>query len=436
MSTSKPWKVMHLELSEGISTLPLTPGYGGLYVVFWWKGIPLGHQNILAAQLPMPATQLANLALQAIAPAVSNHLLGECFQAPLRELPKHRQENVLPKFYALVALGQPLAMLEQRLTQRKPERELVSVVVCTRERPESLARCLRSLQSLSRPPHEILVVDNAPTSNATQQVVSQMPGIRYVLEPRPGLGKARNTGIRCSTGNIIAFTDDDVEVHPDWLTRLQQHFDDPKIMVVTGLVLPAELETEAQLIFEKDLGYLNKGYRPKTFDSQFFERTKNLGAPVWEVGAGANMAMRREVFDLVGDFDERLGAGAAGCSDDSEFWCRVLAEGWNCRYEPTSVVYHYHRSDLDDLRRQMYQYFRGHVAALLFQFARYRHWGNLRSLFWSLPMYYAGLLIIGLLRGFEPRNQTYLAEKISGCLAGIKFYLQNQDSDKRLQKHT
>jgi GT2 family glycosyltransferase len=279
-------------------------------------------------------------------------------------------------------------------------------------------------------------VDNAPTSNATQQVVSQMPGIRYVLEPRPGLGKARNTGIRCSTGNIIAFTDDDVEVHPDWLTRLQQHFDDPKVMVVTGLVLPAELETEAQLIFEKDLGYLNKGYRPKTFDSQFFEQTKNLGAPVWEIGAGANMAMRREVFDLVGDFDERLGAGAAGCSDDSEFWCRVLAEGWNCRYEPTSVVYHYHRSDLDDLRRQMYQYFRGHVAALLFQSARYRHWGNLRRLFWSLPMYHAGLLVIGLLRGLGPRHQTYLAEKISGCLAGIKFYLQNRDSGKGLQKHT
>jgi len=435
MSTSKPWKVMHLELSEGISTLPLTSGYSGLYVVFWWKGIPLGHQNILAAQLPVPATQLANLALQAIAPAVSNHLLGECFQAPLRELPKHRQENVLPKFYALVALGQPLATLEQRLSQRKPEREPVSVVVCTRERPESLARCLRSLQSLSRPPHEILVVDNAPTSNATQQVVSQMPEIRYVLEPRPGLGRARNTGIRCSTGNIIAFTDDDVEVHPDWLTRLQQHFDDPKMMVVTGLVLPAELETEAQLIFEKDLGYLNKGYRTKTFDSQFFEQTKNLGVPVWGVGAGANMAMRREVFDLVGDFDERLGAGAAGCSEDSELWYRVLAEGWNCRYEPTSVVYHYHRSDLDGLRKQMYQYFRGYVAALLFQFARYRHWGNLRRLFWSLPTYYAGLLTIGLLRGFGPRYRTYLAE-ISGCLAGIKFYLQNRDSGKGLQKHT
>jgi hypothetical protein len=85
------------------------------------------------------------------------------------------------------------------------------------------------------------------------QLVAQMPDIRYVQEPRPGLSVARNTGIRQSKGDIIAFTDDDVTVHPNWIARLQQSFPDPQVMAVTGLVLPAELETEAQFIFEKNV---------------------------------------------------------------------------------------------------------------------------------------------------------------------------------------
>ena len=88
------------------------------------------------------------------------------------------------------------------------------------------------------------------------------------------------------------------------------------------------------------------------------------------------MAFRREAFERVGLFDERLGAGAAGCSEDSELWYRLLAEGHQCRYAPTAVVFHYHRTHWEELRHQTYSYMRGHVAALFFQFDRYRHWGN------------------------------------------------------------
>jgi GT2 family glycosyltransferase len=256
-----------------------------------------------------------------------------------------------------------------------------------------------------------------------------MPDIQYVLEPRPGLSVARNTGIRHSTGDIIAFTDDDVSVHPDWITRLQQSFQDSKVMAVTGLVLPGELETEAQLIFEKGFGGFTQGYHPLTFDTQFFEEMKPQGVPVWDIGAGANMAFRRNAFELVGDFDERLGAGASGCSEDSEFWYRLLAEGWVCRYEPTAVVYHYHRSNLDRLKHQMFQYMRGHVAALLVQFARYKHWGNLRRLFITLPKYYINRFVEGLRNGFQSLNRTLFSE-VFGCFSGVKFYLQNSGYDK------
>jgi len=424
-----PWKVMHLELSEGIPALPLAPDYEGLYVVFWWHSIPLGHQEISAAQLPLPATQLANLVLETIAPVVGDRLFEHGFKAPAPWLVESEQplRDTLPDFHALIALEQPLAKLRERLSQSAGGS--VSVVICTRDRPEQLAQCLRSLQNLSQPPHQIVVVDNAPTSDATRQLVAQMPDIQYVLEPRPGLSVARNTGIRHSTGDIIAFTDDDVSVHPDWITRLQQSFQDSKVMAVTGLVLPGELETEAQLIFEKGFGGFTQGYHPLTFDTQFFEEMKPQGVPVWEIGAGANMAFRRKAFELVGDFDERLGAGASGCSEDSEFWYRLLAEGWVCRYEPTAVVYHYHRSNLDRLKHQMFQYMRGHVAALLVQFARYKHWGNLRRLFITLPKYYINRFVEGLRNGFQSLNRTLFSE-VFGCFSGVKFYLQNSGYDK------
>jgi glycosyltransferase involved in cell wall biosynthesis len=433
MSTFAPWKVLHIDLSEGIPALPYQPNYQGLYAVFWWYGIPLGHQEIATTQLPMPATQLASIALQTITPAVGDRLLERGFKAPLPVDSENPSRDMPPDFHALMALERPLTRLSERWSQpgTGSAKESVSVVICTRNRPEQLAQCLRSLQQLSPPPLEVLVIDNAPSSDATYQLVAQMPGIQYVLEPRPGLSVARNTGIRQSKGDIIAFTDDDVTVHPDWIARLQQSFQHPKVMAVTGLVLPGELETEAQLIFEKGFGGFSQGYRAKTFDTQFFEEMNSRGVPVWRIGAGANMAFQRKAFELVGDFDERLGAGASGCSEDSEFWYRLLAEGWLCRYEPTAVVYHYHRGDLESLRQQAYQYMRGHVAALLVQFARYKHWGNLRRLLVALPRYYGGLFLGGFTKGFKLRYSTLLAET-SGCFAGVKFYLENKSSSQLL----
>ncbi len=425
MSHFTPWKVLHLDLSEDIPTLPLDPNYQGLYVVFWWHNIPLGHQEISADRLPMPATQLANLVVQTIAPAVGDRFFEHGFKAPAswRLGAENPSQDTPADFQSLIALEQPLAKLQERLSSSAGGS--VSVVVCTRDRPEQLAQCLRSLQDLAQPPHQILVVDNAPTTDATQKLVAQMPDIQYVLEPRPGLSVARNTGIRHSTGDIIAFTDDDVSVHPDWITRLQQSFHHPKVLAVTGLVLPAELETEAQLLFQRGSGNgVGWGYRARIFDSQFFEEMKPKGVPVWYIGAGANMAFRRKTFELVGNFDERLGAGASGCSEDSEMWYRVLAEGWLCVYEPTAAVYHYHRGDLKSLRQQMYQYMQGHVAALLVQFAMYKHWGNLYRLFVALPKHYIKWFLTGILSRFKLFDRSLLTE-VLGCLSGVKFYLLN-----------
>jgi hypothetical protein len=83
------------------------------------------------------------------------------------------------------------------------------------------------------------------------------------------------------------------------------------------------------------------------------------------------------------------------------------------------------RQDLSKLNQQMFYYMRGHVAALTVQFEKYKHYGNLRRLFFNLPKYYSGLFIHSLLKGFKNRNVTLLSE-ILDCLSGLKFYLNHR----------
>lgn len=295
-----------------------------------------------------------------------------------------------------------------------------SLVICTRDRPDDLARCLASLRVQSHAPDEVIVVDNAPRDDRTRQA-ALAAGATYVREDRPGLDIARNAGVRAARHAIVAYTDDDVVLHPRWLERLLLAFDAPDIMAVTGLVLPAELETEAQQWFERCWGF-GRGYRRLDFGPGYYAATRHDGCPAWHVGAGASMAFRREAFGQVGGFDERLDAGAAGCSGDSEFWHRLLAAGWRCRYEPSSVAFHYHRRSLDALGRQVHAYARGHAAALLVQYERTREAGNLRRLWRTLPLHYARKAARRLRHGRTP-DTWFLGAEIRGTLSGIAFYL-------------
>jgi len=125
----------------------------------------------------------------------------------------------------------------------------VSVVICTRDRPDDIARCLASLRYQTRVPDEVVVVDNASRDQRTREAVLAA-GATYLREDREGLDFARNTGVAAATGDLIIFTDDDVLLDPHWLERMTAAFDDPAIGAVTGLVLPAELASDAQFHFE------------------------------------------------------------------------------------------------------------------------------------------------------------------------------------------
>lgn len=299
----------------------------------------------------------------------------------------------------------------------------VSVVICTRNRPEALARCLESLLNQTLIPREIIVVDNASSGDHTRAVTLAAGG-KYCRENRLGLDIARNTGARATTSSIVAYTDDDVMLHPRWLERLVAAFDGAHVGSVTGLVLPSELNTDAQILFEHHWSF-GRGYTRIDFGEQFFAADRLTGCPAWEIGAGASMAFRREVFNVIGYFDERLDVGAAGCSGDSEFWHRLLTHGYVCRYEPGAVAFHLHRRDLSELSQQIYHYMRGHAAALLIQYERTGNRGNLHRLFRIMPSYYRQRLANRLRGGVSDENR-FIYQEIKGFISGILFYLRHR----------
>lgn len=400
-----PYQVQHFDLATINHDFTFTSENQGLYGVVWYKSIPLSDFYLTPEK----------------------RSLTKFYEAAQLELKNTLKQYVLKAGLTvevdLISNLSEIRILAQHVFDRQnisvPEKVPVSLVICTRNRAESLDRCLSSLKDLSCQSNEIIVVDNASTDE-TKTVVNRFEGVKYVFEPRPGLDIARNTGALAAKENIIVYTDDDTEIHAHWLYHVYQSFQDEAVHAMTGLVLTAALNTEAQWIFERYWPF-NRGYLDKLFDQHFFMSTLYNGPPVWDVGAGANMAFRKQTLIEVGYFDERLDVGAAGCSGDSEIWYRILANGHTIHYNPRAVVTHYHRTELQDLKRQIFFYMRGFATAILIQYHDYRHSGNLRHLFKKLPPYYLELIVKGF-PYYRDRYATVGAE-IKGILSGLIYYM-------------
>lgn len=228
----------------------------------------------------------------------------------------------------------------------------ITVVVCTRDRPANLAACLKSLLNLDYPEYEVVVVDNAPASDETRRVSDQFP-VRYVREDAPGLDRARNRGIMEASHDLVAFADDDVVVDAHWLRAFNDAFRSPEVSFVTGLVVPLELRSAAQIYFEDVYGGMQKGMRPRLFKREGLTVSQLLWASGY--GVGANMAFRRDVLEKHGSFDAALDAGTPSLGGgDLEMFHRLLAAGCTLKYEPGAIVWHRHRATEEALKRQLY----------------------------------------------------------------------------------
>jgi glycosyltransferase involved in cell wall biosynthesis len=254
----------------------------------------------------------------------------------------------------LSQVGPQRLMIDRLLRAPAPEPSVplppISVVVCTRDRADSLRRCLAALARLEYPSFEVVVVDNA-SRDATTREAAAGAGVRCVREDRPGLDWARNCGLRAASHELIAYTDDDVEVEPGWLRGIATAFADPSVSAVTGLVLPGVLDTEAELIFELYYGGMGNGVVPRRFEPRVLTTRELLAAH--SCGVGASMAFRRAHLLALGGFDTALDVGTpTRGGGDLDIFHRTLASGAVLVYTPAARVRHHHRSELAALRRQ------------------------------------------------------------------------------------
>src|SRR5947209_14347107 len=151
----------------------------------------------------------------------------QVWQALHERINEHLRQDGLPSVMALDEHGLPAASMSLCKAEREQflaHAPFASVIISTHDRPEQVMRCLNSLISLRYPHYEIIVVDNAPSTDAidilVQDLSQRISFIRYVREDCPGLSWARNRGIMAAKGEILAFTDDDVIVDPYWLADL------------------------------------------------------------------------------------------------------------------------------------------------------------------------------------------------------------------------
>jgi GT2 family glycosyltransferase len=237
----------------------------------------------------------------------------------------------------------------------------VTVIVATRDRTESLARCLDSVFATNYPHLEIVVVDNAPTSASTAILIGSVyadRGVQYAREDRRGLAAAHNRGVQVASGAILAFTDDDVVVDRYWLAAIAEAFARcDGVGAVTGLIQPAELRTPAQLLLERH-GAFAKGFEPKVFDLQTHRPSdRRFPLAAGQCGSGANMAFDANCLRRLGGFNPALGTGTvAKGGDDLAAFFDVVTAGYRLVYQPAAVVRHWHRDSEEALAGQAYGY--------------------------------------------------------------------------------
>ncbi len=327
-------KVMEIEFAEQINPIRQLEKYEGVRILVRYRGRPLGWAYV--SNNPWEQTISAARVRQTIVDQLGKKLVRS-------------------------TLGEQFGAVSEAVADR--HLPSISVVICTRDRTDLLKGALEALLALDYPHREIIVIDNAPANSSTAEFVAPLP-VRYVKEERPGLDWARNRGIAEARHEIIAFTDDDARPDHGWLRGIAAGFADPEIMAVSGLVAPAELETEAQIQFELGYGGMLQHLHSFKCDGSKLSTRELLWASNY--GVGANMAFRRQVFAEVGNFDPALDVGTpTRGAGDIEMFHRILAKGYATFYEPRAFVWHLHRRSGEALSKQLQDNGRGFGAYLL-----------------------------------------------------------------------
>ena len=220
---------------------------------------------------------------------------------------------------------------------------MISVIVCTYNRASSLRKTLESLGQMLVPPDltwELIVVDNNST-DSTREAVREFTrtsglNVRYLFEPKQGLSHARNAGVANSTGEIVAFIDDDVLILQQWLRELARTFAQFDCIGVAGKIIPVWDGVMKPDWLATAGPYFLHGPIP---DFDYGDEAKEIRS----LPVGANMAFRKSAFEKYGLFRPEMGPGGSMgtlVGDDFEFGQRLLRARERLVYSPQAVVFH------------------------------------------------------------------------------------------------
>ena len=292
----------------------------------------------------------------------------------------------------------------------------ITVVICTRNREELLAQVLKSLCQQAAPAssYEVLVVDNA-SKDGTHRVVegymAEMPNLRYIFEPRLGLSMARNRGWQEAHAEYIAYIDDDSKAPAEWLEIALDviHRENPDMF--GGPVYPF-YSAPKPAWFRDEYNIATNGDCPKQLmTNEYFH--------------GSNMFIRRNVFGLIGGFDENLGMAGSqlGYAEETAFLNRLRMQkpASSIYYEPRLLSYHLVRPEKYSLAwqfrsrfplgRQNYLAYSNGVHTLTFKHI---------LAFIILPFFIIYQAVPGVLlrnRSVYPYPQNYYVERVFHSLA-------------------
>jgi glucosyl-dolichyl phosphate glucuronosyltransferase len=220
-----------------------------------------------------------------------------------------------------------------------------SIIVPTKDRLDALLNLLdsfRKLRRLERIQPEIIIGDNSSADDTWEMLQRESPSfpveLRLIRVTTPGKSAVMNEAIRAASGKILAFVDDDVIVDPGWLESIDHFLENNPYQIAQGAIhLPSPEAEDPQIKRLLDryrtIPHLDYGPAVQTLDSL----------------NGANLVIYKEVFNRIGHFDQRLGPGAAGTSEDVELARRIVRAGFKIGYMREAIVYHrVERSRLTD----------------------------------------------------------------------------------------
>jgi GT2 family glycosyltransferase len=211
----------------------------------------------------------------------------------------------------------------------------LAIVVATRNRESHLRRLLASIFAMTgveRSAPTVVVADNGSTDGTADLVAATAvthPTVRRLDVPVGGKCRALNVAIHATAADRFAFVDDDVELDRDWLVAVEGFFARTHVGAAQGTIRMAPAAAADPLL----VAAVERWHTIPHCD---------YGQTVAEAPSliGANMLVERRAFARVGLFDERLGPGAAGASEDTELAARLRAAGERIGYIPDAIVYH------------------------------------------------------------------------------------------------